>query len=124
MDKIVEVYSYNFMFNLPIEEKDDSFSIKNFNYGNGSLFEKFKEKVPVSLHNGLKSFEEIDIYIKETNITGMFNFSLMVQEFHTAMELAQTIIQVCKHVHNILELKTEVSFTRSALIETTFSSYL
>lgn len=125
MDKIVEVYSFTFSFKLPIEHKDNSFSIHKFNYGGGSLYQKFKNKVNSNLYDSLKSLKYVDLYIKENLSDNNFSFIVMTENEYQAHNVARIMLDICKNVHNIeIEERIPVEFVRSALVQTTSEFFI
>lgn len=125
MDKIVEVYSFSFSFNLTITQKDALFADKKFNYGSGSFYQKFKNKVDPRFYDSLKSLKEVDLYIKENLSADHFSFVVMLADEHQAHNVARIMLDVCKNVHNVkIEEKVPVEFVRSALVQTTSEFFM
>lgn len=96
---LVEILSYSLHFRVN-GSNEPHVLINNvfFNYGDKSLYEKYKEHTPKSLHDDLKALDELDLYL-ENNRNGYYQFFIVTKDKSVAHSAFKTIISLCKHLH-------------------------
>lgn len=115
MQKVIEVHGFSFSFTLDgVLNRDKSFEAEHFNYG-GSLYQKFKSKVPVELHDYLKAMKDVSIYVDD-GFTSSFKFFIEGQNESSVRVLAIRIISVCKAVHGYTN-PIEFSIVKRMLVD-------
>lgn len=116
MQKVIEVQGFSFSFTLTgLTARDKSFDFETFNYGGGSFYQKFKSKVPVELHDVLKSIKNVDMYIA-ANSGDVFTFVTLLKDEKDVLDLIDHVICVCKAVHDYTD-PVEVSIKKRVLVE-------
>jgi hypothetical protein len=115
MQKVIEVQDFSFSFILDgIDFRDKSFEAEHFNYG-GSLYQKFKSKVPVELHDYLKAMKDVSIYVDD-GFTSSFKFFIEGQNESSVRVVAIRIISICKAVHGYTN-PIEFSIVKRMLVD-------
>lgn len=96
---LIEVLSYSLQ--VRIDGSNEPHPLINnvlFNYGDESLYEKYKESTPDSLHEELKALDDLDLYL-ESNQNGYYNFFILTKEKIVAQTAFSTVVRLCKHLH-------------------------
>lgn len=115
MQKVIEVHGFSFSFTLDgVLNRDKSFEAEHFNYG-GSLYQKFKSKIPAELYDGLKAMKDISLHVDD-GFSGSFKFFVEDQNEADVRSLAGRVINVCKAVHDYTK-PVEVSIVKSMLVD-------
>ena len=115
MQTVIEVNGFSFSFTLDgVLTRDKSFESDQFNYG-GSLYQKFKSKVPAELYDDLRAMKDISLYVDD-GFSGSFKFFVEDQNEADVRALAGRVIQVCKAVHGYTK-PVEVSIVKRMLVD-------
>lgn len=116
MLKITEITGFRIEFTLPLEGlRDKIFTTEGFNYGGGSLYQKFKNKVPESLHSAIKSLNDSNVFVMDA-MDGNFSFAYHGRNHDKSEEVAKILVSMCKHVHNI-DTEVQVKISKRMTVE-------
>jgi len=116
MQKIIEICGFHFSFTLDgIGFRDESFQIEQFNYGSGTYYQKFKNKVPVELHDDLKAMKDVDVSVMD-GLGENFMFVTNTSNEDEAHEQAKRVLRICKSIHNYTQT-VEISIVKRVLVE-------
>lgn len=113
--KEIEVTGFQIHMNLNGQERSKLFSVEKFNYGGGSLFQKFKHHVPKGIAERLKVFKDLDIYVSD-GLSSSFVFTLVGSDKNTAVELAYCLSEIVAHVHDFHDV-VNVSIVKRFIAE-------
>jgi hypothetical protein len=100
--KEIEVTGFQIKFKLDGVTRSNLLTVEKFNYGGGSLFQKFKSHVPEVMANRLKEFKDLDIYVSD-GLTTDFTFTLVGGQKDIAVALAYSLSEIVAHVHDYHE---------------------
>lgn len=126
MHKIPDFIKYHITFSFDKDENfslDRSFTIDQFNYGAGTFYQKFKDKVSEVLYPALKDAKNIQFYVMDN--LGSPDFSFFVQPTRKNSEnpvdiksFATLLLTVCKKVHNY-DHPVELTISKVVIVEQT-----
>lgn len=117
--KIIEITGFFVKFSFDINQPAIFDLSKKINYGGGSIYQKFKNITPDTLHEDLKSIKDVDFFMTETMVQS-FKFTVIEQDFEKVRHFSKVIVKLFKEIHGVkdpvnFEIEQKMVVTDTAL---------
>jgi hypothetical protein len=99
---IIEITGFVICFSFNPNESSVSCLSQKINYGNGSIYQKFKKSTPSTMHENLKSIKEVNFFMADT-FSQSFKFTVVEKDFETARHFAKVMVNLLKEIHHFKE---------------------